>query len=71
MGLTVRCQTDQNLTVISQKRLFFTVNRQKCREILTVKTFQGISNLTLLARQAFAMISNHLAMLSILLIVRI
>ena len=71
MGLTVRCQTDQNLTFNSQKRLFFTVNRQRCRGILTVKTFQGISNLTHLARQAFAIISNYVTMLSISLIVRI
>ena len=68
MGLTVRCQTDQNLTFNSQKRLFFTLNRQKCRGIITVKTFQDISNLTHLA---FAIISNHVTMLSILLIVRI
>ena len=27
----------------SKKVLFFTVNRQKCRLILTVKKFQGIS----------------------------
>ena len=42
MGLTISCQ----------KRFFFgffTVNRQKCRVISTVKTFQGISNLTILA----------------------
>ena len=71
MGLTVRCQTDQNLTFNNQKGYFFTVNRQKCRGILTVKTFRGISNLTHLARQAFAIISNHVAMFSILLIVRI
>ena len=31
------------------KRLFFTVNRQKCTVILTVKAFQGIANLTISA----------------------
>ena len=31
----------------SKKPVIFTVNRQKVRVILTVKTFQGISNLTI------------------------
>ena len=38
------------LNVSHQKRYFLlTVIRQKCRLMLTVKKFQGISNLTLLA----------------------
>ena len=35
------------LRVSRQKRLFFTVYRQKCRVILIVETFQGISNLSI------------------------
>ena len=45
MGLTVSRQTAYNLTVNSQKWLFFTVNRQNCILLLTVKKVQGISNL--------------------------
>ena len=45
MELTVSRQTALNLTVNHQKRLFLFVNRQKCGVILTVKTFQGFSNL--------------------------
>ena len=47
MGLTISRQTASYLTVSRQKRLFFTVNRQKCKVILIVKTFQGISNLSI------------------------
>ena len=35
-------RVSMGLTVSRQKRLFFTVNRQKCTVILTVKAFQGI-----------------------------
>ena len=44
-NLAVSRQTAHNLTVNHQKRLSLTVNRQRCGVILTVKTFQGISNL--------------------------
>ena len=54
------------LTVGRQKRLFFTVNRQKCTVILTVKAFQGIANLTisadihgLLAPEESLRLKNH------------
>ena len=36
MGLTVSCQ---------KRSVIFTVSHQKCRLVLTVKKFQGISNL--------------------------
>ena len=49
MGLTVSRQMAQNLTVSRRKRLFFTVNRQKCRLIITVNKFPDISNLTISA----------------------
>ena len=49
MELAVSRQTAHNLTVNHQKRLFLTVNRQRCGVILTVKTFQGISNLLISA----------------------
>ena len=39
----------ENLTVSRRKRLFFTVDRQKCRLIITVNKFPDISNLTILA----------------------
>ena len=51
MGFTVSRQTASKLTANPaanrQKRLFYVVNRQKCRLRLTVKTFHGISNLTI------------------------
>ena len=37
------------LTVSRRERLFFSVNLQKCTVILTVKTFQGIVNLSISA----------------------
>ena len=57
MGLTVSRQTAENLSVTVKKNYFlFTVNRQKCRLILTVKKFQAyglpfqvIANLTISA----------------------
>ena len=42
-------RVSMGLTVSRQERLFFTVNRQKCTVILTVKAFQGIGNLTISA----------------------
>ena len=42
-GLKFNCQP-------SQKVIFFTANRQKCRLIFTVKKFQGTSNLTVFLR---------------------
>ena len=48
MGLNVSRQTASNLSN-DRQRLFFTINRQKCRLILTVKKFPGISNLTVSA----------------------
>ena len=50
MWLTVSRQTALNLSVTVKKTFFFfTVNRQKCRLILTVKKFQVIANLTISA----------------------
>ena len=37
------------LTVNRQKKFIFTLNRQKFIALLTVETFQGISNLTISA----------------------
>ena len=49
MGLTVSRQTAQNLTENRQKTAIFAVNRPKRgSSMLTVKWFQGISNLTIL-----------------------
>ena len=52
------------LTVSRLERLFFTVNPQKCTVILTIKTFQGIANLTtdlhgLLAPEESLHLKNH------------
>lgn len=47
--LTVSRLMAYNLTVNHQKRLFLTVNCQRCGVILTVTTFQGISNLLISA----------------------
>ena len=43
------------LTTSRQKRLLFTVNRQKCRLILIVQKFQGISVLLFLVFQLIIM----------------
>ena len=42
-------RVSMGLTVSRRERLFFSVNLQKCTVILTVKTFQGIANLSIWA----------------------
>ena len=42
-------RVSMGLTVRRRERLFFIFNLQKCTVILTVKTFQGIANLTISA----------------------
>lgn len=43
--LTVSRQLASKSTVNSQKWIFFTINRQECRLSLTVRKFQGTSNI--------------------------
>ena len=51
MGLTVSCQTALNLNLRPSKKVIFyrQLSKMQSNTVLTVKTFQGISNLTLSA----------------------